>query len=229
MRGRTHKVLGVLATTGTYVYLKSNGLIPEGVSEQAALLYMYPYAYFGATWSDLDHHKNSIPTRDPASLLINSALRITHPLAKFLENKGKLTKPLYNILHTLTAKHRSWQTHSIDLFALYLLFLMNVWSRLADSMQMVVLGFTVGYASHLIADALTPSGIRIAFGCIVNELTGKRKLPYKISLVPNTQFFVTDGSFETGVYWVASILMYVSLMLIFAEWIFKVDIWNYLI
>lgn len=172
MEGKSHRIGGVVAMLGTYEYLRVTGGLIQDIHPLVQLAVMYPASSFGAQFPDLDHHKGSIPIKTPAG---DFAHKILH-----------LTKP----------KHRSWQTHSIlvtgGAIAL-LLSLVNLWevyggANLVEIMivKLILYGFLIGVASHLVLDVLTPKGIWLIPG-------------FRIRLVPKSSFFSTGNTWEVKI------------------------------
>lgn len=149
-----------------------NMLIPD-VNPYLQLAIMYPVSQWASTLPDLDHHWESVGGKSPVNWVIHKLLHLTQP------------------------KHRSWQTHSILVSGglLFLLFTLVVlgnqmWSGASELdwiiMRMLMVGFLLGYLSHLSLDLINPSGIHL--------YPGK-----KIRLVPRTMFFATGGTWETKI------------------------------
>lgn len=173
MIGKTHRAGGTLfAVVGFEVMRQHNMLIPD-VNPYLQLAIMYPVSQWASTLPDLDHHWESVGGKSPVNWVIHKLLHLTQP------------------------KHRSWQTHSILVSGglLFLLFTLVVlgnqmWSGASELdwiiMRMLMVGFLLGYLSHLSLDLINPSGIHL--------YPGK-----KIRLVPRTMFFATGGTWETKI------------------------------
>ena len=101
------------------------------------------------------------------------------------------------LIHLTRGKHRSWQTHSIDIAVLSLMVGLFLPGLLYNNhlislvnkevMSIILLGFSSGWLSHLFSDMLTPSGVRVL--CF---------LKFKLALVPR-KFLVIK--FSTGSEW----------------------------
>ena len=158
---------------------------------------MYPFAIYGSVVSDLDHHWQSSPSRDVVSYGINKTLHLTSKVRGRLGEDTFLSK----ILSVFDAKHRSWQTHS-DLFLIAMIvltgYMLGSTTNSADHVliKLIMVGLTLGIISHLVLDMLTPEGIWCIISSTVGRVLGLKKIPRKISLVPNTKFFRTGGSWE---------------------------------
>ena len=181
MMGKTHKAAGCLAMLLAYEVLDSKGLILQNVNPFVQLAVMYPACSWASTAPDLDQSSmDTIPEKTPISLL------------------------LYHILHIGRIKHRSWQTHSPWMFlvivdslwgSLYWLYTATGASLNVIILRLILTGFSVGFASHLIMDMFTYEGIPIG---------GKKH----IRLVPHTDTFKTNTTYET----VVRRLLYVAII-----------------
>lgn len=191
MQGKTHRVGGMLCALAGYSILESKGMLINDVNPLLQLTVMYPFAIYGSTFSDLDHHWESAPSKDVVSFLINKLLHLTTNLRK------KVKIPLLGIFD---AKHRSWQTHS-DLFLIlisYLSYRAVSGSAVTGNtliLKLVSTGFLLGVISHMILDMLTPEGIWCIGLSGVKAVT-KANVPQKIRLVPKSSFFSTGGKWE---------------------------------
>ena len=67
MTGKTHRVGGMLCCLGGYTLLEANGMLLGDVNPLLQLTIMYPFAIYGSTVSDLDHHWQSAPSKDIVS------------------------------------------------------------------------------------------------------------------------------------------------------------------
>lgn len=183
MMGKTHKAAGCLAMLLAYRLLNDRGMLLEGVSPLVQLAVMYPACSWASTAPDLDQSSvDTIPEKTPISILI------------------------FNILHLGKIKHRSWQTHSLWMYIIYNAVLWGFWyigyvlngnvlTTDLTIISMILTGFSVGYASHLIADMFTYEGIPIG---------GKKH----IRLVPHTDTFKTNTRYET----IVRTLIYVAIL-----------------
>lgn len=205
MEGKSHRVGGALAALGGYYLLKQNGYLIEGVTPILQLAIIYPFSVVGALMPDQDHHVESAPLQDPISLVFCKFLHLTTDTRKkMLENGVSKSNRLYKMLGLLDSKHRSWQTHSDLTFTLFCWWL---WGVTASNglltaqgviLKLVATGLVLGLMSHLILDALTPSGIWSLVFVSFNHIIGKKVLPEKVRFVPSTHFFATGGKWEEG-------------------------------
>lgn len=199
MTGKTHRLGGVVVCLGGYMALQSNNMLLPNVDPILQLAVIYPFAIYGSTVSDLDHHWQSAPSKDPISWIINKLLHIAPKSRNTFVN----------------AKHRSWQTHS-DLFLFLMILagiiLFNTSTTGFDQalIRLIFTGLIFGIISHLILDMLTPQGIWSILLVGIKKLFGVRGMPVKLDLVPDTSFFSTDGPWEHGVrivLWLVSFLL----------------------
>ena len=208
MTGKTHRVGGVLCALAGYTILDNKGMLISDVSPILQLTVMYPFAIYGSVVSDLDHHEQSIPSRDIVSLGINKVLHLTSGIRKRTNSKNPL-------LGVFDAKHRSWQTHS-EMFLLLMtvlsVFLIGNSSTGATGIitRLVFTGLILGVISHLLLDMITPEGIWSIICVILNKVF-KLKLPEKIHLVPKNKFFATGGKWEDMV---RDLMWFISFILI---------------
>lgn len=200
MEGKTHRLGGVLCVFAGYRLLESKGLLVNDVNPLLQLAVMYPFAIYGSVFSDLDHHWQSAPAKDPVSFAVNKVLHISSGI--------KCKSPVVSLFN---AKHRSWQTHS-DLFLAVLIAIFYFVLRGSPSgynevvLKMVMTGFILGVISHLILDSLTPAGI---WSILLSAIKGKKVM---IHLVPKSKFFATGGQWEKLVRWVICVAIFVYML-----------------
>lgn len=214
MTGKTHRVGGMLCVLGGFTYLESKGLLLRNVNPLLQLTVMYPFALYGSIVSDLDHNANSIPSKDIVSVAINRVLHLTSGLNESTGGRNK-------VFGLLDAKHRSWQTHS-DLFLvalMYALYQMVMETKLAtvESViwSLVGMGFILGVISHLVLDMITPEGIWSFILVGISKVTGKRLIPKKLRLVPDSKFFSTGGPWESlvrNILWICCVVLFIRLI-----------------
>lgn len=214
MTGKTHRVGGMLCVLGGFTYLESKGLLLRNVNPLLQLTVMYPFALYGSIVSDLDHNANSIPSKDIVSVAINRVLHLTSGLNESTGGRNK-------VFGLLDAKHRSWQTHS-DLFLvalMYALYQMVMETKLAtvESViwSLVGMGFILGVISHLVLDMITPEGIWSFILVGISKVTGKKLIPKKLRLVPDSKFFSTGGPWESlvrNILWICCVVLFIRLI-----------------
>lgn len=214
MTGKTHRVGGMLCVLGGFTYLESKGLLLRNVNPLLQLTVMYPFALYGSIVSDLDHNANSIPSKDIVSVAINRVLHLTSGLNESTGGRNK-------VFGILDSKHRSWQTHS-DLFLvalMYALYQMVMETKLAtvESViwSLVGMGFILGVISHLVLDMITPEGIWSFILVGISKVTGKKLIPKKLRLVPDSKFFSTGGPWESlvrNILWICCVVLFIRLI-----------------
>jgi membrane-bound metal-dependent hydrolase YbcI (DUF457 family) len=140
-----------------------------------ALIIVLMTSKVGALFPDLDHDWHSIGNKTVPNKIINV------------------------LIHATGGKHRSWQTHSIDICAWFTVAAFTLPSYLTkegiisqvnrEVLSILWLGFASGWISHLFSDMLTSAGVRLF--CFVNK---------KIKLVPRK---IGKLVFNTGHEWEA--------------------------
>ena len=103
----------------------------------------------GAIFPDLDHDWHNIGVKTVPNWIINK------------------------IIHITGGKHRSWQTHSIDICAWFTVLAINLPIIMynkqmisevnKEMLSILMIGFASGWISHLYADMLTGEGVRLIF------------------------------------------------------------------
>lgn len=218
MMGKTHRASGGLIALGGYLAFKHFNMLDPQIADVTELITLYASSYYGSVVADNDHVWENSPLRDPLSWVFNKVLHLTTPLRKRMEASKRGKGLLYNLLGLFDARHRSWQTHSEIPLILIGLALMGMQRGFEWTM---VLGFGMGYLSHAVMDMLSVGGWNIFSFQMINKLCKRRILPSKIRLVPKTQFFVTDGLFEQGVF---KVLNFVTILL--AIWVVALECYS---
>lgn len=225
MQGKTHRLGGVVATFSGYIVLQQNDLLIPGVSPLLQLAVIYPFAQYGATVSDMDHHWGSVPSRDIFSKGLHTILHLGKKPREAIERvrgkRGAEKSIMYNLLGLFAPDHRSWQTHSdltIVMVAMGLwLSVFSDWALFAGTdaiiVQLILVGIGFGILAHLILDGLTPEGIWALGFVWINALVGKKILPEKVGLVPHKTFFATGNSWEKKVVYPSMVAIGWCLML----------------
>lgn len=193
MTNPTHREFAI-----TWAAIAAIGVYVAGISElhfYLALIIMIQTGKAGALFPDLDHYWKNV------------------------KNKNVLTWVINKVIHLTGGKHRSWQTHSIDIAIvltivamvlpgqLYAKGLISVFNM--EVLKVMCIGFMVGWDSHVFSDMLTPGGVRLF--CFKD---------YKISIVPRRFLgisFVTGSGWEELVYRVSKInnVVLIAICLIF--------------
>jgi membrane-bound metal-dependent hydrolase YbcI (DUF457 family) len=167
MTGTTHRAFSVTFALGGAFALTRFGLSEVNPLVAAPVLIMA--ARYGALLPDVDHHWDSVADKTVPNRIING------------------------FIHLTGGAHRSWQTHSWDVYivvlATVLLFPASMIASLGTATMSVfyalVYGVLLGWCSHLFADMLTPQGVRIVCWSRV-----------KVRLVPKWAMFATGSGWE---------------------------------
>lgn len=217
MQGNTHRLGGVTAALGGFIVLDHYSLTLDDVNPLLQLAVVYPFAIYGSTCSDLDHHEGSIPSRDVFSLAVNKVLHLgTKPRRRMAKNRA-LRKTLgYKFLGLFDAKHRAWQTHSdltfVTVLALLWYLCFSGYSPLMGTDRaitaLILTGLALGILAHIFLDGITPEGIWWITGVVINRIFRRKILPEKVGLVPRkpvmvkgpkgdpVSYFATGGPWE---------------------------------
>lgn len=218
MLGKTHRLGGVVSALGGYIALEATGNTLSDVNPMLQLAVVYPFAIYGSTWSDLDHHWGSVPSKDPVSWVFHKGLHLTSKPRKAVENAGGKGKLGYNLLGIADARHRSWQTHSdltfIGLCAMLWYLCFSEWSIFAGPdlviAKLILAGLILGTLAHIFLDAITPEGIWMVIPMALKRIFKIKGLPEKFGLVPKKHFFATGEGWESivnKVLWFSSFIM----------------------
>lgn len=145
MTGPTHKQYSVCFACLTMMLFYNLDITK--INYYLALIIVLMTSKSGALFPDLDHNWNNIGNKTVPNKIINT------------------------IIHLTGGKHRSWQTHSIDICAwftasayylpkyLYSKGLISVVNR--EVLTILALGFASGWISHMFADMLNGVGVRL--------------------------------------------------------------------
>lgn len=242
MLGKTHFVGGAVGSLAGYMYLKNTGgLLPETVlNPTLQLIVIYSAGLYGGRLSDVDHHLESSPLQDPASVVLNKILHIFNPhyrvLDKTLNGSQKKNSVAYKWLKFLSCRHRSWQTHSeFTLGILWILYNLPLFT--ADFftgyidltlLRLIVTGLSLGVVSHIFLDLLTTDGVPFATGQFIKTFSPKAPVVTRLRLVPKSPVFATDTAYETNVRKLLKVIQYVLLAFVVAD-LLGYDLWNAII
>ena len=173
MTGPTHKQYSIC-----FAYLTMMLFYTLDITEinyYLALIIVLIVSKYGAVFPDLDHDWHNIG------------------------NKTLLNKIINTLIHITGGKHRSWQTHSVDICAWFTFLALYIPKYMQDAnklsnvnsevMSIILLGFASGWISHLFSDMLTSAGVRLL--CFI---------PKTIKLVPRKLGPIV---FNTGHEWEA--------------------------
>lgn len=171
MTYQTHRAFAVGWVMIGNIILYSKGLTE--INYYLALIIMLQLGKCGALFPDVDHNWNNVKEKTMPNLIINK------------------------IIHLTGGKHRSWQTHSIDITAIFTVVAFILPNKLYEQqiltevnrevLSIILIGFSMGWISHLFSDMLTSSGVYLF--CF-----NKRKF----ALVPKKLFGI---KFKTGEEW----------------------------
>lgn len=113
------------------------------------LLIVLQMAKYGGTFSDVDHTWQNVKEKTVPNWIINK------------------------LIHLTGGKHRAWQTHSIDILAIFTLGCIAIPKILYERqyitlvnkevLTIILIGFCAGWISHLLADMMTSAGVRLFF------------------------------------------------------------------
>lgn len=232
MTGKTHKAGGVLCAMVGVQIINSYTHLNSDINPVIQFLITYPFCMWGSTAPDLDHDWSNVEDKNPINYGINKLLHTFNGVSK----KSEMVEPVMRerstkIFKLLSAKHRSWQTHSdLTLFLLFLIryllidkLLLNVGSTVnIDILVLILNGLILGVGVHLFLDMLTRAGITSLIFTGIKKVIlsiangGLREVkPVKIRLVPNNEFFGTDsnGVYEKTVRKVLQTATYIYTML----------------
>lgn len=145
MTGPTHKAYSVC-----FAYLTAILFFNVGITEvnyYLAIPILLASAKVGAEFPDIDHHWSNV------------------------HNKTVVNKIINTLIHITGGKHRSWQTHSIDICTAFTILAYTIPKKLytngsisevnSEVMMLLFLGFASGWISHLFSDMLTSEGVRL--------------------------------------------------------------------
>lgn len=171
MTWKTHKRYSVTGALVASMIIYKLGL--TSISYYIALMIILPVAKYGALFPDLDHAWRNVHDKTVPNWIINK------------------------IIHETGGKHRSWQTHSIDIAVIagFIGYMMPkvLWQRgiidivNEEVISILIMGFMAGWLSHLFADMMTSEGVRLVW-------FSKRK----VSFVPKK---IGEFRFNTGNEW----------------------------
>lgn len=145
MTSKTHKQFAISWVLLGVMILYSYGF--SSINYYLALIIIMNVGKYGALFPDVDHDWHSVKEKTHLNWIINK------------------------IIHLTGGKHRSWQTHSWDVFlitsissvyGLMELYSMELISTINYEVFMLILvGFLLGWFSHLFSDMLTSAGVRV--------------------------------------------------------------------
>jgi len=173
MTGPTHRQYSICFGYLTLMLFYNLGV--TNINYYLALPIILMTARSGALFPDLDHTWQNV------------------------SDKTILNKVINTLIHVTGGKHRSWQTHSIDIVVIYTIISWILPNKLyeynkisevnKEVLLLLLLGFASGWISHIFSDMLTSAGVRLL--CF-------RK--FKVKLVPRK---LGNLVFNTGHEWEA--------------------------
>lgn len=182
MTGPTHKQYSVSLAYLTVILIYM--LDMTQINYYLALMIVLMTSKLGALFPDLDHDWSNIG------------------------NKTVTTKVINTLIHVTGGKHRSWQTHSIDICAVFTvgayllpryLYSKSILSEIdKEVLSILMIGFASGWISHMFSDMLTSAGVRVVF--FINK---------KVRLVPKK---IGSLKFNTGHEWEAFNYKFIKLL-----------------
>lgn len=145
MTYRTHKVYAVSGALIAAMYIYMHGL--STIDYYLALPILLMTGKYGGLFPDVDHEWVNVKDKTVPNWFINK------------------------LIHLTGGNHRSWQTHSIDIYLAFTIASFKVPSMLLERrdltlvnyeiMSLMLLGFISGWGSHLLSDMMTGAGVRL--------------------------------------------------------------------
>lgn len=173
MTGPTHRQYSICFAYLMLMVLYAMGI--NGINYYMSMPIILMSAKAGALFPDVDHDWSNV------------------------HDKTLINKVINTLIHATGGKHRSWQTHSLDICLIYSLASWLIPSILyktdvinivdKEVMTLLLVGFASGWISHMVADMLTSAGVRLFFWC-----------KFKVKLVPKK---IGPLRFNTGHEWEA--------------------------
>lgn len=167
----THRQYAITFAFVANIILYKTGLTQ--INYYLALPLLLLVSKYGALFPDVDHSWQNVKEKTVPNWIINK------------------------LIHLTGGKHRSWQTHSIDITAIVsvvffflpkILFNYGIISDVnREVLSIILIGFCAGWISHIFSDMLTSAGVRLI--CFTH---------IKVALVPNHIFGL---KFNTGNEW----------------------------
>lgn len=171
MTYKTHRRFSVSFGLITMMILYTVGF--TSINYYLALIIILQMSKYGALFPDVDHDWQFVKEKTVPNWIINK------------------------LIHLTGGKHRSWQTHSIDIVVIatlisiylpnYLYNNYNIGIVNKELLSIIMIGFSSGWISHTISDMLTSEGERLV--CWSD---------YKIAFVPKKILWI---HFKTGEGW----------------------------
>lgn len=141
----THKAFAVCWVLLGNIILYNSGITE--INYYLSMIVMLHIGKYGALFPDIDHKW------------------------EYVKEKTLVNKVINRVIHATGGKHRSWHTHSIDIALLCTFISYKLPSLLlrggaidivnAELLKIIMIGFCLGWLSHLFSDMLTSAGVRI--------------------------------------------------------------------
>lgn len=145
MTGPTHKRYSILFSYIFVILLYEIGI--SHINFYIVLIMVLLVSKCGALFPDLDHNWENVKEKTVGNRIINI------------------------IIHITGGKHRSWQTHSWDICLISLVLSLYFVNELyvnellteinKEILNVIIVGFYIGWVSHLFSDMLTGEGVRL--------------------------------------------------------------------
>lgn len=147
MTGPTHREYSVLFAGLTLIFFYTKGIL--NINYYLMIPIILTISKAGALFPDVDHAWQNVHSKTVTNKIINT------------------------LIHVTGGKHRSWQTHSIDICAAFTICSYIIPNMLYESgklsevnkelLSLELLAFASGWISHLFSDMLTSAGVRLVF------------------------------------------------------------------
>ena len=147
MTYQTHKQYAISFSFLAVMIVYTYGI--SSINYYLALPIMILVGKYGGLFPDIDHTWQNVKEKTVPNWIINK------------------------IIHLTGGKHRSWQTHSIDIVVIFTAFCIVTPTMLYNQGKITIVnkevatllltGFCSGWISHLLADMMTSAGVRLFF------------------------------------------------------------------
>lgn len=186
MTGPTHRKFSVSWACLLAITMYRFNLI--SINYYLALPLLFCIARYGALFPDVDHSWDKVKDKTFVNFIINK------------------------LIHLTGGSHRSWQTHSWDIYLVVCMSSVIIPQKLLEAgkidylnfeiLRLILYGFLAGWGSHLFSDMLTSAGVRLT--CFSSSS--------KVALVPKN---IGGIRFNTGDTWEAFVYKVVKFINIF--------------
>jgi len=145
MTGPTHRIYSILFSFIAVMLIRVMGITQ--INYYLTLIIILCVARRGAIFPDLDHNWKNVGEKTLPNKIINT------------------------LIHVTGGKHRSWQTHSIDICLIFTvlsyylpnkLYTFGLISEVNKEVAIIIfIGFASGWISHIFSDMLNGAGVRL--------------------------------------------------------------------